>query len=117
MERDSASGQFQQGEILDNDGVGSGLFNTEHHFMDVFQLAVEDDGVESYEDPRPVSVGVGTQCPDIFNAVSGGLSGSECRPGNIYGIGTAVDGRDADIHIPCRSKKFQEFHSELFPEG
>ena len=58
MERDSASGQFQQGEILNNDGICSGIFNAEHHFMDVFQLAVENDGVERYEDPCPVSVGI-----------------------------------------------------------
>lgn len=46
----------------------------------------------------------------ILHTVTGSLSGSECGSGNIYGIGTAVDGRDADILILGRSEKFKVSH-------
>ena len=55
-------------------------------------------------------MGIVAQTPDFVEPVAGRLAGPEVRACNIYRIGTAVDGCDADISIPGRSQKFEELH-------
>ena len=58
-------------------------------------------------------MGMVTEAPDVLDAVAGGLPRSEVGASYIYGIGTAVDGRDADFKISCRSKQFETPHYYL----
>ena len=53
---------------------------------------------------------VSAQAGDILHAVPGILPGSELLAGHIHGIGTAVDGCDADVGISRRCEKFEYFH-------
>ena len=52
-------------------------------------------------------MGIFTKPPDILHRVSGVLPGSEPWPRDIYRIGTAVDGRDADVSVSRRGEKFK----------
>ena len=56
-------------------------------------------------------MGVGAEPADVLHRVAGRLAGTESRAGDIYGIGTAVNGCDADICIPCRSKQLKLSHA------
>ena len=55
-------------------------------------------------------MGIRAKPTDVLNAVSCRLSRSEGRPCEINSIGTAVNGRDADFNVSCRSKQFKFSH-------
>ena len=107
---DSSSGHFHHGHVLDYDGVGSGLLYIQHEPVCVLQFRIVEYGVQCDEYPGTETVRIFTKPPDVFNVVSGSLSCSELRPGYIHSIGTAVNCRDADLQISCRSKQFQSSH-------
>lgn len=49
---------FHYGQVLDNDGIHSGLLRFQHQLLCFLQLLVVQDGVESKENPcaEPVRV-------------------------------------------------------------
>ena len=55
-------------------------------------------------------MGVRTELPDVIQAVAGGIAVAPRRAGNIYGIGTAVNSRDADRFVLCRSQELEREH-------
>ena len=107
---DAVSGHFHHGEILYDEGVSSRLLYLKHLAVCLFKLIIEQDCVEGDEYLRPVFMCMTAQLPDVIDGVSGSLSCSEPRSGYIHSIGTAVDCRDADICVSCRSKQFKLSH-------
>ena len=105
-----ASSKFHDCHILYDDSIGPGFIQFFQHLPCIFQFAVVDDRVEGYEDLRSESVRISAQSGYVIDVISRGLSCPEPRPCDIYGIGTAVDCRDADVSVPCGSKKFQLPH-------
>ena len=95
----------QESEVLDYEGIASGFHGTEYAAAGFLQLVLEDDGVEGQIDPGAESVSVVRQYGDVSEGVARRLACPEGRSGYIHGIGTAVDGRDADVLIACRSEK------------
>ena len=75
--------------------------------MDLVHLPVGEDYVYGHEDAHPELVGIGAQAGNLPDGIACVLARAECRPGDIDGIGTAVNRRDADICRSCRSKKFE----------
>ena len=94
---------LQDSEVLDDESVASCLDGAEYTLSSGFCLVAVDDSVQGQIDfgSEPVSV-VGQDC-DVLEGVTCGLPCSERGTGDIYSIGTAVDGRDADVFISCRS--------------
>ena len=95
------------GKVLDNDGIGAGVFYFMHQASCPVCFPVVEDCVESNEYSCPISVGISAERGDVPDVIPGGLSGPERRTRNIYGIGTAVDCRNADVTISCGSKKLR----------
>lgn len=74
------------------------------------QLVVANLDIVGHEDAGPELVGIAAEFRDVFETVAGGFAGPEIRAGDIYGIGTAVNGRDADFQISCGRQKLQTVH-------
>ena len=53
---------------------------------------------------------VGAEFRDIFEGVAGRLTGTEIGACDIYGIGTAVDGCDADFLVSGGSQQLKSLH-------
>ena len=86
------------------------LLAEQHLSVEFLQLIVANLDVVGYEDAGSELVGVATEFRDVFETVAGCLAGPEIRAGDIYGIGTAVNGRDADFQISCGRQKLQTVH-------
>ena len=99
-----------QGEVLHDDGIDTGVLRRPEQPLRLGKFTVVQDGVEGKEDPCSEAPGVGAQTGDVVHRVACRLPCAEGGAGDIDGIGTAVDGCDADIRIPCRSKKFEVSH-------
>ena len=52
-------------------------------------------------------MGVATEAGDVFDRIAGRRPGTEGWPGDINGIGTAVDRCDADIRISRRCEQLE----------
>ena len=78
--------------------------------MDFVQFVIIDDRIDRQEDTHTEPVGVGAKGSNVLQTVARRLAGTEPRPRDIYGIGTAVDGCDADVQIPGGSKKLEGTH-------
>ena len=87
--------------------IGTGILCGQHQLAGIFKLAVIQDSVESNEYSCSVAAGMAAKRPDVFNTVSGCLPCTEPWACHIYGIGTAVYRRNADVYISGGSKKFQ----------
>ena len=101
---------FHYRHVLDYDGVSPCFPYLAHHFPYIIDFIVIDDGVQCDEYFCPEQVGMPAQPCYVADVIPGSLSCPESRSCNIYGIGTAVDCRDADVSVPCRSKKFKLSH-------
>ena len=53
-----ALGQSGQGQVLDNDGIGTGIPDTEHHLVNVLKFVVIYYGVQCDEHSRTEPVGI-----------------------------------------------------------
>ena len=109
MQRDAGT-EIQHSQVLDDKGIGPGLFQRPEKLPGLVQFFLVQNGIEGYEHPGPEPVGIGTQPPDLLNRIARRLTRPEGRSCDIHGIGTAVNGCDADIRIPCRSKEFEFLH-------
>ena len=105
-----AIGQCKQGRVLNNQGIGSGLLVIEHQTVALLQFTFEDESVDGNENTRPETVGVFAEPGNLRNRIAGIFPCPERRPCDIHGIGTAVNCRDADIRISCRSQKLEISH-------
>ncbi len=78
-----------------------------------FHFVIGERSIEGDKDSCSETVGVIAQLRYVVDAVAGGFSRSEERTADIYGIGTAVDGRDADFFVPGRGEEFKTPHCYL----
>ena len=85
--------------VADDEGVGPGILAGEHHAVHFRELVLGNADIESDENARAELMGVVAQGGDILHRIAGILAGAEERAAYINGIGTAVDGRDADFQI------------------
>ena len=114
MQGDNDVFPLRQGQVLDDEGVHAGILCRAHQSVDLLQFPVIYDRIDCQEDARPETMGVSTKPRDVLEAVARRLAGAEPRPRDINGIGTAVDGCDADI---CRSGGSQKFKGNHLLEG
>ena len=85
--------------VADDEGVGPGFLTGQHHAMHFRELVLGNADIESDENARAELVCIRAQSGDILHRIAGILAGAEERAAYINGIGTAVDGRDADFQI------------------
>ena len=78
--------------------------------MRLFFLPLTPQSVECYENPHPETVGVGAEFGNVFEAVARRLAGAEIGTRDIYGIGTAVNGCDADFLVSGGSQQLKRLH-------
>ena len=95
----------KQAQVLDDECVAAGLRSLEHCLPGRFQFVLVDERVEGQKYLYAELMGISGQFGDVIEAVARGFPGTERGAGDIYGIGTAVYGRDADVLILSRSKK------------
>ncbi len=107
MEDHPFRGQPGHGRILDDEGVhpGIGKFLQEPPGLRDFLLI--NQGIEGYVDPGAEPVRIGTQLPDVLHRIPRRLARPEGRAGDIYGIGTAVDGGPADFRRTGGGEEFE----------
>ena len=55
-------------------------------------------------------MGVGAEFCDVLETVARRLAGAEIGPRDIYGIGTAVNGCDADFLVSGGSQQLESLH-------
>ena len=94
---------FQNAQILNDDGVTTGIVGTENSLSCLFQFVVIYDSIQSQIDFDPELMGIFCQFCYIFKTVACLLSSSKRGAGYIYGIGTAINCCNADVFIFCRS--------------
>ena len=107
---DRQVGQLPDRKVLRDDCVHPGGLGPGKQPFGLGELIIKKNRVECQEYARSEPVGIFRESPDALQRVSGCLPRPERRPGDIHGIGTAVNRRDADVSISCRSKKFEELH-------
>ena len=90
--------------VADDEGVRARLLSAKHLAVGLLKLGIFYDGVEGHEDSGPETVGIVAEFADVLETVACGLPCPEVGTGDIYGIGTAVDSRDADFLISGRSQ-------------
>ena len=96
--------------LPDDECIRSGGLGPEQLRVGFLFFAFLPQGIEGNEDLDTEAVCVGAQLGNILKTVARRLAGPEIRPGNIYGIGTAVDGCDADILVPGGSQQLEGLH-------
>ena len=96
--------------IPDYECIRARFLAAEHLPVELIQLIVANLDIVGHKDTGAELVGVATEFRDVFETVAGCLAGPEIRAGDIYGIGTAVNGRDADFQISCGRQKLQTVH-------
>ena len=97
-------------QVADDKGIGAGLLRGKHLRVHLFFLPLAQADIKRHEHPRAIAVGVRAEPRNVPDGIACGLAGPEIRTGDIDGIGTAVDGRDADVSVPCRSEEFEFPH-------
>ena len=103
-------GEPSHGGVLDDECVRPCVRELLQQAGGFLQFFLPYQGVESDVDTDTEAVGILTQRPDVLDAVPRAVPGSEGRAGDIHGIGTAVDGCDADGKIPCGSEQFERHY-------
>ena len=96
--------------LPDDERIGARLLRAQQLRVRLLLLAVAPQRVECHEDADTETVRVRTEFRNVLKGVAGRLAGAEFRPCDIYGIGTAVDGCDADILRPGRSQQLERLH-------
>ncbi len=96
--------------LADDEGVRPGLLGAEQLRMRLLFLPVTPQSVECHENPHPETMGVGAEFSNIFEAVARRLAGAEIGTRDIYGIGTAVNGCDADFFVPGGGQQLERLH-------
>ena len=94
------TGHFQHGRILDNECIHAGFCQVIYQSLRFRQFFLIYYGIHRCVNTDAKAVGIFTQPGYIFHRVSGGLPGPEGGSCNIYGIGPAVYGRDANFRRP-----------------
>ena len=96
--------------LPDDERVRPRFLRAQHLRVGFFFLTLAPEGVVGDEDLHPETVRVGAEFSDVLEAVAGRLAGPESGTCDIYGIGTAVDGCDADIFVPGGSQQLETLH-------
>ena len=96
--------------VADYEGVGPRLLRTQHLGLELGQLVIFGYRIVGDEHPCAEAVGVAAQFLYVLEAVASVFAGAEVGTGDIYGIGTAVYGRDADFLVSRRSQKLTAAH-------
>ena len=96
--------------LTDDEGIRPRLLGAEQLRMRLFFLPLTPQSVECYENPHPETMGVGAEFRDVFETVARRLAGTEIRTRDIYGIGTAVNGCDADFFVPGGGQQLKRLH-------
>ena len=105
---------LEQAQILDDEHVDAGFIELLHQCQRLRTLLVRKQRVDGGVDFGAVAVGVAAKAVDVFDRIAGRRAGAEGGPGDINGIGTAVDRCDADIRISRRSEQFKPGYLHLF---
>ena len=90
-------------KVLHYQCVHPGIVQLPYHPLRLPEFILKDDGVHGGVDFRREFMGIGCQRGDVFHRISRNGTRPETGPGDIYGIGTAVNRRDADVFILRRS--------------
>ena len=96
--------------VADYEGVGSRPLRAQHLGLELGQLVIFGYRIVGDEYPCAEAVGVAAQFFYVLEAVACVFAGAEVGAGDIYGIGTAVYGRDADFLVSRRSQKLKAAH-------
>ena len=104
---------FEQAQVLDNENVDTRIGEFPHQRKGLRALLFREQGVDGCVNFRAVAVGVAAKAGDVIDRIAGCRPGAERGPGNINGIGTAVDRCDADIRISRRSEQFKRDYLHL----
>ena len=98
---------LRDGGVLDYECVHSGRLRLQHQPVRPVQFVVKQDRVDCQEYAGSEAVRVLAEPRHVLHTVPGIFPGSELPSGHIHGIGTAVDGCDADVGISRRCEKFE----------
>ena len=105
---------LKQAQILDDEHIDAGLIQLLHQRLRLRTLLVREERVDGGVDFGAIAVGIAAKAVDVFDRIAGRRTGAEGWPGDINGIGTAVDRCDADIRISRRSEQFKSGYLHLF---
>ena len=102
--------KLNHSQVLDNHRICSGSSDILQHPPSLLQFILKKNRIQGHEDSCPETMGVRTKPRNLPDFIPRSLPCTEFRSGNIDRIGTAVNCRDADVSISCRSKEFQLTH-------
>ena len=89
----------QQVQVLHDEHVDPRLVQLPHQPAGLQQLIIFQQGIDRREDTGTVQVRMAAEPGYLLHGIARRRPGAERRPRNINGIGTTVDGCDADIRI------------------
>ena len=90
-------GEPRHGRVLHDQGVYAGLLQFPQQPSRLRNLFLVHQRIESHIDADTELVCIFAQPGDILHGIARRLARPESRTGDIDGIGSAVDGRDADV--------------------
>jgi hypothetical protein len=99
--------EHEQAHVLHDEGIDADVRQVPGQLPRSGPLVVVQDGVVGDEDARTHAVGVEHQALDLGQAVASLVARAEGRAADVDGIGTVVDGLDADVGITGGSEQFE----------
>ena len=103
----------RHGRILHDQGVHTGLLQFLQQPPCLGDFLLIDQRIERHVDACAEPVRMIAKPADVLHRIAGRLPRPEGGPGDIDGIGPAVDGCDADVRRPGGSQEFQGTHSPV----
>ena len=98
---------LQNGHVLNEDGVNTGIRQFGKQLTGCFQLIVVYDGVDGDIDLRRKLMGVKTELADVVDGIACRHAGTEARRADIDGVGTMIDGCQATLQILGGRQQFK----------
>ena len=102
MQLHAVSWHLQQGHVLCQYGIDTGVGEPAQQFACGRQFVFVNDGVHRYVHARAELVGVAAKLRNVADAVAGGGTCSSAFRTYVNGIGSVVDGSNATLKIFCR---------------
>ena len=99
--------QPRYGGVLNDQGVHTGLLQLLQQPAGLRNLLLVNQRIESHINAHAEPMRILAQPADVLHGIAGRLPRPEGGAGDINGIGTAVNGRDADIRRPGGGEEFE----------
>ncbi len=107
MQLDRRDVQLHHAQVLDDQGVDTGVVQLMNQLARRFQLVVVEDGVDGGEDACMVATGELDQFGDLADFIAGVVARAEARAADVDGVSAVQDRLASNCDVTGRAEQFQ----------